>query len=459
MTGLRHLFFASVVFAGLGFATPALAATSTRVVITQDQAEVPESRIQLFDAETGVQVQPQDDDDEGALYLLDGGRYRVVVDGQTVREITVSGRGSETFRIGLPPTALSRSDPAFNPNEYAGPAPGRGAVDNSEYVTVLVDVFFGQTDVPQTGIGFQRNGPSGGAPEEFAGTTPDRHSMIGVNLSAGLENLRVSLHYSEGDASNSFDVMPTSGGAAGRVNGAPAPSGSSGIAAPFPTSGSTDVDFNRAGAIFDLGIYSGGAWTSNWIGESKLGDSAAATRLSLYAGYLRLERDYDALLASSGTSGGFLFQFGQDRRQELTDDFFLFGMNGRLVAPFGPGMVGHLTASAGGYYRDSSLASIERNIANFGPVSDQDFTIVIDDSDDGLGFRGEIGAGLEFAVSRDTSVFVGGSAEYLSSIGAIFNPSSGDQVFFDGLTTELRTGDAWSWQVGGGLLIRFEGKR
>src|SRR3546814_18638556 len=99
------------------FATPALAATSTRVVITQDQQDVPETRIQLFDIDTGAEVKREEDEDEtGALFLLDGGRYRVVVDGTTVREIAVSGAGSELFDIGLPPSFVSAvgtpADPA-----------------------------------------------------------------------------------------------------------------------------------------------------------------------------------------------------------------------------------------------------------------------------------------------------------------------------------------------------------
>src|SRR3546814_8789651 len=78
------------------FATPALAATSTRVVITQDQQDVPETRIQLFDIDTGAEVKREEDEDEtGALFLLDGGRDRGVVDGTTVREIAGSGAGRE----------------------------------------------------------------------------------------------------------------------------------------------------------------------------------------------------------------------------------------------------------------------------------------------------------------------------------------------------------------------------
>src|SRR3546814_5594221 len=53
--------------------------------------------------------------------LLDGGRYRVVVDGTTVREIAVSGAGSELFDIGLPPSFVPAvGTPADPAAEYVG---------------------------------------------------------------------------------------------------------------------------------------------------------------------------------------------------------------------------------------------------------------------------------------------------------------------------------------------------
>src|SRR5690606_30306691 len=115
MNKTRELSLAGALVVSLAWAAPAMAVTSTRVVITQDQQEVPETRIQLFDAATGTEVQREDDDDSGALFLLDGGRYRVVVDGETVREISVTGTGSETFRIGLPPSGPLPSDTGFLP--------------------------------------------------------------------------------------------------------------------------------------------------------------------------------------------------------------------------------------------------------------------------------------------------------------------------------------------------------
>ena len=82
MNKARQLALAGAAIASLAWAAPAMAVTSTRVVITQDQQEVPETRIQLFDADTGTEVRREDDDDgSGALYLLDGD---VTVDGAAI---------------------------------------------------------------------------------------------------------------------------------------------------------------------------------------------------------------------------------------------------------------------------------------------------------------------------------------------------------------------------------------
>src|SRR3546814_8468702 len=106
--------------------------------------------------------------------------------------------------------------------------------------------------------------------------------------------------------------------------------------------------------------------------------------------------------------------------QEVGEDYFGLGLSGRIVAPLGGGVFGHLTGAAGGFYRDTDLTSVERNLCNFCPASDRDFIIAIDDSDDGFGFHGEVGSALELRLSPAVSLFVGGSADYWSSVGAIF---------------------------------------
>src|SRR3546814_18472390 len=95
---------------------------------------------------------------------------------------------------------------------------------------------------------------------------------------------------------------------------------------------------------------------------------------------------------------------------------------------------------------------------NFGPMADRDFVNEVEDSEDGFGFEGEAGAALEFRLSPRFSIFAGGSARYLSDVGAIFNPNSGDQVFIDGLTTTLQTEDLWSYQGKAGIVLRFGGR-
>src|SRR3546814_16638051 len=110
----------------------------------------------------------------------------------------------------------------------------------------------------------------------------------------------------------------------------------------------------------------------------------------------------DLYATSSAYAGGgppVVFTFSQDRQQEVGEDYFGLGLSGRIVAPLGGGVFGHLTGAAGGYYRDTDLTSVERNLCNFCPASDRDFIIAIDDSDDCFGFHGEVGAALELRLS------------------------------------------------------------
>src|SRR5690606_38509759 len=212
MNKARQLALAGGAIASLAWATPPMAGTSTRVVSTEDQQEVPETRIQLFDADTGTEVRREDDDGSGALFLLDGGRYRVVVDGKTVREISVTGTGSETFRIGLPPSGPSPSDTGFLPGGgYLAPR-----------------LAFGQSDVPASGIGFRRAGAPGEAPETFAGVTDDRIPTWTAGAEISLSGFFLDLFYGEGDGEGSFDILNESGVDSGLVYGDLSPSGSSG---------------------------------------------------------------------------------------------------------------------------------------------------------------------------------------------------------------------------------------
>lgn len=301
----------------------------------------------------------------------------------------------------------------------------------------------GETNVPTTGIGFRREGPPGTAPEEFADVAPDSLFAYGGGILFDFGNFALGASYFEGDGSSTFDIGPGGGIDAGVVFGGPAPSGSSGLATPFGLSGTMDVEFSQWSAGGSLPVL-----------RQQSGDTALLVDFT--ARYDYLDRDYMGTAAGSGASGGFQFAFSQLREQSLEEHVFELGLSGKAIFNARGGLRPFIRGSAGAYYIDTDFKSFERNISNFGPPGDQDFTLTFDGSDDGIGFHGTISGGVIVPLSGNVSVVVGGKVEYRSDLGAIFNPNSGDQVFFDGLTTDLVEDDLWSWQVGVGISIAID---
>jgi hypothetical protein len=152
-------------------------------------------------------------------------------------------------------------------------------------------------------------------------------------------------------------------------------------------------------------------------------------------------------------------EFSQERRQRISDNFFAAGLGGETRIPLTPdiasgeGLSMRLSGVVQGFWLDSNLNSHERNLSNFGPASDRDFTIDIEQSDQDFGVtaRGQIN--LEYVVSPQFAVFTGGTAEWFSGGGAVFNPSSGDQVSTGGLSTARVDGEFWSY--GAVVGVRF----
>ncbi|HYD12998.1 MAG TPA: hypothetical protein VEC11_09135 [Allosphingosinicella sp.] len=300
----------------------------------------------------------------------------------------------------------------------------------------------GESDVPQTGIGVTRAGAPGVAPETDAGTTGDRVSTVGFEGALGFGEFRVHVGYSEGDASTSFDVQPISGGFNGAVFGALSPAGSSGIGASSVTlAGQTEVDLSR----FRIGA------------DLEVAQPAPATRIFLSFDYFRDVRTYSSSL--TGATGG--VQFSQERDQRVRDHAFGLGVGAETRIPFGSATDGgkglslRLDARVQAYLLDSDLRSIEHNISNFGPVSDRDFTIEIEESESDIGVAAAASGELDYALTRGFAIFAGGSVEYRSRVGGVFNPNSGDQVFFDGLTTGLTSNDFWSYGARIGIRVAF----
>lgn len=223
----RNLALATAL-ATVALATPALAVTTTALVVTEAQENVPQARIQLFDADTGAEVKPTEDDDDGSvLFLLDGGSYRVAVDGKTVREITVSGEGSRTFVIEVP-AGPAASAPAGDPKSELTAeqraaireimAPFVAPLPTPDSGSLLVDIFFGggvgRADVPQTSGGVIRTNSGDEVP---AGLGPKRLNTMflegGIMFPVGGVPAFIDGRYTAGNSRSApFTVAPGSAG-------------------------------------------------------------------------------------------------------------------------------------------------------------------------------------------------------------------------------------------------------
>lgn len=364
--------------------------------------------------------------------------------------------------VTLPPapdgSAADDCPPASSPGGASPNCPEEGLQqpgafgDYRDFVDAAFDALIGQANLPRTGSGFVRDGAPGVAPDAPAGQTESRVNMLGVGLgiSFPLGGIRARLigSYIEGNARNIFEVAPPSGGATGRVNGALSPSGSSGTSGPFAVAGQTEVEASALEIIFRPLVLTRGRiapaepsisvpyeqWTPGFGFDLYFG-----------GGYGITDKLDVSNISGLVVSGGSTFTFGQNRRQRIQEQQFSLGVSADAAIPLGPRLVARLGGYAGGYYRVSDLESVEVNTSNFGPASDRNFTIEIEDSDNGFGFRSEASAALEWWLTPRVAISIGGGARYDSSVGAIFNPSSGDQVFVEGLTTSLRSDDSWSY--------------
>ncbi|HYC73395.1 hypothetical protein [Brevundimonas sp.] len=83
--------------------------------------------------------------------------------------------------------------------------------------------------------------------------------------------------------------------------------------------------------------------------------------------------------------------------------------------------------SAGLFHRSSELTAWERNVCALCGPQDADFTLNFDDSDDGVTWIAAAGLFAAIPLSENVAVGVGVDAAHFDEVGAVFNPSSGDQ--------------------------------
>lgn len=317
---------------------------------------------------------------------------------------------------------------------------------------VLLDLYYLASLIPSSGIGVRRDGAPGSAPEVDAGKTP--HRVNGFGISAGFQtkiapefDLRLSGTYEKGNAERTVNSPATgaqrvdTGIVYGRLS-----NGSSGIIAGFGGTGSAKVDLEEWGLDVEAG------WQ---IGEPSYLPHAVGLRVLLGANYNHSERNHDMSLTSAGVSAGTSFNFAQSRLQTLEEDYI--SLFGGLEAdiPICPDADIELFGKGGPYRVDSRFSGIERNSANFGPIGNRDLLLNFNEEDSKWGARFEAGAGIHYYLSDTLTITGRLRYQYRSETGAIFNPNSGDQVFFEGRTSGL-TRQGWqNWDAGIGLKMRF----
>lgn len=294
-------------------------------------------------------------------------------------------------------------------------------------------------ELPTTGIGFQR--PLGGD-ERYALETTDkiRVDRLGIEASFGWTGSYptvVGLEYGEGDGETEGEIPASMNIDTGIVFNALSPSGSSGI------------NIGDRGSINITGTD-----LEYWhlYGKTFL-PVEGPVRPFIYADFLHSEVRHDMSYFYEATSG-FPFLVQQDRMQTVTDRSFGGGVGVLFSASLADRWRVHALGSLGGLFRESELNSREHNQVNFGPMSDRDFWIERERKADGFGVTGTLAIGVEYSLTERLSLGFGGHITTLEEVGAVYNPESGDDVFFDGREVDLTAGRATSW--GGQIALRYQ---
>ena len=347
--------------------------------------------------------------------------------------------------------------PAMEPGSPAPPAQGitpqdEEAVRNQQasFDSVHMSASYGESAIPRANYGFVRDGPVGTAPERPAAFSEYRVPMLGIEVGGAFGGIhRFRLGYREGDASKSTVVEPSvTGGAQGVVGTDNAPSGSTGVSANEGLAATTEVSVEELYGGVDIPLLR--------LAPGNASDAQfARSGATILAGldFIHRDRDHDGSVILSGvTGGGFEFHLNQLLEQHLHEFEAHGSLAAEFVQPLGSDARATFGARGGLYYFDFELESVEDRTQNFGPASDQAYTVTLGDGRDGIGFRGEAFAELAIELSPTLELFGSGAARYYSHRARLQNPSSGDFVL-EGGTTFLTSEDAFDWQVAFGLRI------
>ncbi|QYJ07528.1 hypothetical protein [Qipengyuania flava] len=346
----------------------------------------------------------------------------------------------------LPPPSRLRCvttvpEPDPDPIIAAGPSPASAPAPSDPFSTTTKlegekpDAFLsaylrwdGTLDTPPPiGIGFQRDGAPGSAPENYADTV-NIAPRVGFGIEAGFGDARLNFDYAASDRAATFAIPDTVD--SGPVYGDLSPGGSSGIATPFGAEGEVARD--------DLTWAIGFGYEFEFAGGG-VEPSGSRASVEPYVEFTHHRTQFDGLIRGSGTRGGFLFEYEQQREQEISEDHYELGARVNFSDEFAPRLRLGFEGQVGVYRYDTDLSSLETNSNNFTGPPDGSFTVAIEDDDGGFGFHTGFGAFAEYDLGGGLSLTFSADIDHRTKRSTIWNPFSGDQVFFDGETTRIET--------------------
>lgn len=346
----------------------------------------------------------------------------------------------------LPPPAQLRcvtvaEEPEPDPIITAGPSPASSPAPSDPFsITTKLkgdppDAFLSAylrwdgtlESQPPIGIGFRRDGAPGSAPEEYADTI-NIAPRVGFGIVAGYGNAQLNFDYATSDRAATFAIPDTVD--SGPVYGDLSPGGSSGIATPFGAEGEVARD--------DLTWAIGFGYQFEFAGGG-VEPSGSRASVEPFVEFTHHRTEFDGLIRGSGSRGGFLFEYEQQREQKVSEDHYELGARVNFSDEFAPRLRLGFEGEVGVYRYDTDLSSLETNSNNFTGPPDGNFTVAIEDDEGGFGLHTGFGAFAEYDLGGGLSLTFSADIDHRTKRSTIWNPFSGDQVFFDGETTRIET--------------------
>jgi hypothetical protein len=422
-------------------ATPAWAVYNQTLVLTGTDAQAVPATSISFTAASGqtVQVQDNDDSDDGIFVLVfpgdsgEGGTLTITrSDGSKTNIMVPPAQPGEHIRVNLDNGTARRA-----PDSLLAPAPTTVASEPAMPSAYLIGTY-DSIKVPQVGAGTLIGADS----EEFIGLSKKRLTgWSGTGILTFPEtfggNVSIGFSYGEADGNSSGSVAA---GAAnvGIVYHDFSPNESTGVAvgaAGMDVSTRSELDHMLMFAKFEL------------PGGNNGGDVSPYGKL-FYGNYKQRHSSF----VETPTYGSAITS---ESNQRVKEDLFGLELGLRFDTDNNGVRIG-LGGGIMGYYRDAKLRSSQHNICSLCPSPDQqDFTINIEDSDDGFGFGASLMGNVGLGLADGIEVGLLGALRYMDKIGRVWNPMSGNDLFLDNNPTHLESGSSTSWHVGGYLRFDF----